>query len=88
TAERLLSTEIGYRNDSVLRGHIDAGGRLGPEGRLGYRANLAVENGDAYNGAGIDRLVGALALDYAVTPDLQWRASLTSETSDLKHEPL
>ncbi|WP_312165016.1 TonB-dependent siderophore receptor [Phenylobacterium sp.] len=84
----LLSTELGYRNDSVLRAHVDAGGRIGPEGRLGYRANLAAEGGEAYNGAGVERLAGSLALDYEITPDLQWRASATSETSNLKHEPL
>lgn len=83
----LLTTELGYRNDSVLRAHVDAGGRIGPEGRLGYRANLAVEGGEAYNGAEVDRLVGSLALDYEITPDLTWRASATSETSNLQHEP-
>ncbi len=87
TAEPLLSTEVGYRTDSVLRGHVDAGGRIGPEKRLGYRLNLAAEKGDAYNGAGVNRLVGSLAVDYEITPTLQWRASLTSETSNLKNEP-
>lgn len=86
--EPLLTTEIGYRNDSVLRGHLDAGGRIGPDARLGYRVNIAAEKGEAYNGAEVDRLVGALALDYDITPDLQWRASVTSETSNLQHEPL
>lgn len=87
TDEPLLTTEIGYRNDSLLRAHVDAGGRIGPEKRLGYRVNLAAEDGEAYNGAGVNRLVGSLALDYEITPDLTWRASATSETSNVEHEP-
>lgn len=82
----LLTTELGWRNESVVQGHLDAGGRF--EGGLGYRLNVAGEYGDAYNGTGVERLMGALAVDYDITPDLQWRANVTSETSNTKHEPL
>lgn len=88
TDQPFTTIEAGYRNDSVFNAHLDTGGRLGGEGGLGYRVNLATENGEAYNGAGVNRLVGSLALDYDITPDLQWRASATSETSKLEHEPL
>lgn len=82
----LLTTELGWRNQSVLRGQLDSGGRF--ENGLGYRLNVAGEYGDAYNQARIERRVGALAVDYDISPDLQWRANVTSETSNIKEEPL
>lgn len=88
TATPLLTTEVGYRNDSVLFAHLDAGGPVGQDGKLGYRVNLAAENGTAYNGAGVNRLTGSLALDYQISPDLSWYATLTGERSNLQEEPL
>jgi len=88
TTEPLLSTELGYRNDSVLFAHLDAGGPIGRDGKLGYRVNLAGENGKTYNGAGVNRLLGSLALDYQITPDLKWYGTLTAEHSNLQEEPL
>lgn len=88
TATPLLSTEIGYRNDSVLFAHLDAGGPVGENGGLGYRVNLAGEKGTAYNGAGVNRLTGSLALEYDINPDLKWYSTLTGERSNLQEEPL
>lgn len=87
TVAPLLTTELGYRNDSVLHAHLDAGGPVGQDGKLGYRLNLAGENGTAYNGAGVDRLIGSLALEYQISPDLNAYATLTAEHNNLKHEP-
>lgn len=86
TSQPLLTTELGYRNPGVRYGHIDAGGPVG-DGRLGYRFNLAGEQGTAYTKAGVNRWVGSLALDYAITPDLRWYVSATHEQSKLEHEP-
>lgn len=88
TAEPLLSTELGWRDDSVFFGRVDAGGPVGAQGRLGYRVNLGVENGKAYNDARIDRKVGSLALEYEITPDLHWHATVTAEDSEIRGEPL
>ena len=87
TAEPLVTTEFGYRNSSVRFGHLDAGGPLDEAGRLGYRVNLAGEQGTAYNDAGVNRWVGSLALEYAITPDVKWYSTTTYEKSNLKHEP-
>lgn len=87
TAAPLLTTEIGYRTNSIFYGRIDAGGPLSKDGRLGYRLNLAGEKGTAYNRAGVNRLVGSLALEYAVSSKLNWYATATYEDSDLRHEP-
>lgn len=87
TAEPLLTTEIGYRTNSVFYARIDAGGPLSNDGRLGYRINLAGEKGTAYNQAGVNRLIGSLALEYAFSSDLRWYATASYEDSDLRHEP-
>lgn len=87
TAEAMLTTEVGYRANSVFYAKADAGGPLTQDGRLGYRVNLAGEKGTAYNRAGVNRFVASLALDYAFSPDLKWYASATYEDSNLKHEP-
>ena len=88
TAEPLLTTEIGYRTVSDVYGHVDAGGPLTRDGRLGYRLNIAGETGTAYNRAGVNRWLGSLALEYALGADLHWYATATYEDSNLKHEPL
>lgn len=88
TEETVLSTEAGYRNDSLFDLHLDAGGRLGEDRRLGYRFNLAAETGDAYNGATLNRTLASLALDYRIAPDLIWTGSAIYEDSRLEHEPM
>jgi iron complex outermembrane receptor protein len=87
TEQPLLTTEIGWRGQTAVNGHVDAGGPLTQDGRLGYRINIAGEKGTAYNDAGINRLFGSLALEYAVTPDLDWYATASLEESKLKREP-
>lgn len=87
TAEPLLATEAGYRTSSEFYGHVDAGGPLTEDGRLGYRINLAVDQGTAYNSAGIDRWLASLALEYKLTDDLDWYATATYDDTRVKHEP-
>jgi iron complex outermembrane receptor protein len=87
TAEPLLATEAGYRTSSEFYGHVDAGGPLTGDGRLGYRVNLAVDQGTAYNSAGIDRWLASLALEYKLTDDLDWYATATYDDTRVKHEP-
>lgn len=87
TPSPLLTTEIGWRSNSDVYGRLDAGGPLTQDGRLGYRLNLSGEKGTVYNGAGVERFVGSLALEYAITPDVKWYATATYEDSTLRHEP-
>lgn len=87
TTERLLTTELGYRDSSVLYAHVDAGGQLSESGGLGYRANLAHEEGTAYNDAGVNRTLAALALEYSFNADWHWYATSTYEKSKLRAEP-
>jgi iron complex outermembrane receptor protein len=88
TDKPMLTTEVGYRTNSVFYGKVDAGGPLTEDGRLRYRVNLAGEKGTAYNKAGVNRFVASLALDYAFSANLKWYATATYEDSNLKHEPL
>ncbi|RZF64008.1 TonB-dependent siderophore receptor [Sphingomonas populi] len=87
TPSPLLTTEIGWRSNSDVYGRLDAGGPLTQDGRLGYRLNLSGEKGNVYNGASVERFVGSLALEYAITPDVKWYATATYEDSTLRHEP-
>ena len=88
TSDLLLATKVGYRNDSAFSGALDVGGRLNGPDSLGYRFNAAVENGDAYNGSGIDRKMASLAVDQPIGDNLTWHAEVIHEDSTLKHEPV
>lgn len=84
TDERTFSVDVGYTDNSLLREHVDTGGRLGDAGRFGYRLNVSHENGTTYNGAKLDRDAAALSLDARLTNDLTWSASLLGQERDLK----
>lgn len=87
TADTMLAAGLTYRNPGVVHAQLDSGGPLTGDGRLRYRANVAGEQGTAYNGAGVNRWLAALALDYDLTPSLRWHARGTYEYSKLEHEP-
>ncbi len=84
----LLSTTLGWRNDSAVSFHLDASDRVDGPDSFGYRVNLVREGGDAYNGAGIDRTLLALAVDQPLGDNLLWHAEVLHEDNKLKHEPL
>jgi iron complex outermembrane receptor protein len=84
TDERTFSVDAGYTSSSLLRGHIDAGGRFGDGDRFGYRLNLSHEHGDTYNGAKLNRDAGSLALDARLTNDITWSASVLAQERDVK----
>ena len=84
TDERTFSFDVGYTNSGLVREHIDAGGRVGDDGRFGYRLNLSHEQGDTYNGARLNRDAAALSLDARLTKDLSWSASLLAQERDVK----
>jgi iron complex outermembrane receptor protein len=87
TAEPLISTELGYRGGSEFYGHLDMGGPLTDDGKLGYRINIAADQGTAYNDANVDRWLASLALEYQLTPDLKWYATATYDDTRLNREP-
>ncbi|KRA43070.1 hypothetical protein ASD72_12375 [Pseudoxanthomonas sp. Root630] len=88
TAAPLFSTALGWRNDSAFSLHVDASDHIGGPDSLGYRVNVVKEGGDAYNGAGLDRTLIALAVDQPIGDNLLWHAEVLREDNKLKHEPL
>ncbi|MFT4174413.1 MAG: TonB-dependent receptor [Rhodocyclaceae bacterium] len=72
TDEPLRSIDIGYTSDSVMREHVDLGGRAGEDDRFGYRLNATHEEGAVTNGGALRRDAAALALDVRLTDRLTW----------------
>lgn len=73
TGDRQFSLDLGYKSGSLRSAHIDAGGRAGDDGRLGYRVNLVHEQGGTYiTGGGLARDAASLALDLKLTSGLTW----------------
>lgn len=83
TGETFVSADAGWSSASLKRAHLDAGGRFGQDGRFGYRANLAREEGGTYNGAELERQAASLALDARLTRDLNWSASFLYQERDI-----
>ncbi len=83
TEERTFSASAGYTSGGLVREHIDTGGRVGANGRFGYRINVAHEEGDTYNGASLGRDAASLAVDARLTQDLALSANLLYQERDL-----
>lgn len=66
------SVSLGASSKSLWRAHADLGGRVGEEGRWGYRLNVTQENGDTFNEGRLRRSAVSLALDARLTRDLTW----------------
>lgn len=77
---------LGYRNPGVVTAQVDTSHNLGDE--LSLRANLATEQGTAYNAAKLDRKVASLAVDKSFGASLKWQSTFVYEDSKTKAEPL
>lgn len=80
------SVSIGYRNPKLLSFHVDSSHNIGDE--LALRANLATEQGTAYNATEIDRVVGSLAVDKQFGASLKWFSTLVFEDRKTTGEPI
>lgn len=80
------SVSAGYRNPRLLSFHVDTSHNFGNE--LGLRANLATEQGTAYNASEINRMVASLAVDKQFRSSLKWFSTLVHEDNRIKAEPL
>ena len=62
--ETYHEAEVDYEGRSVVTGHVDLGGRVGPNEMFGYRLNGVVGDGTGYvTNSQLRRQLGALALD-------------------------
>ena len=69
TEQDLRELTVGYRSRGAITLHGDLGGRLGPDGIVGYRVNLLSEDGESFvRGSDLDRKLAAIALDVRFTP--------------------
>jgi len=83
TGQPHLAATVGYTSDSMWRGHLDAGGRFGPDDKLGYRLNVALEQGETpIRHMDMRRHVLSAYLDWRVTRD--FTLGLDVEHSRLK----
>ncbi|GLS16236.1 TonB-dependent siderophore receptor [Hydrogenophaga electricum] len=85
-AHNETTVDLGLRNPGLWSVHVDTS-RVLDDG-LALRANIAKEDGKAYNGARIDRTVASLAVDKVIDPSLKWFGTLTYEDSRNRGEPL
>ena len=76
----------GYRNPQLFSLHVDSSHNIGDD--LAVRANLATEQGTAYNASDIHRVVASLAVDKQLAASLKWFSTLVYEDNKTQGEPL
>lgn len=81
-----FSAQLGWREQGIISGGIDAGGRFGNEQMFGYRFNAYREKGETFNGGHVDRRVGALSLDARLSDALTWTFDGVFQARDLSGE--
>src|SRR5690349_10738263 len=68
TDQPLLQFNESFDSDSILTEHIDAGGRFGPDDKIGYRLNLVKGDGQSYTSDSyVHRALANLDVDYHFT---------------------
>jgi len=77
---------IGYRNSSLLSAQIDSSQNLGDG--FAVRANLATEQGTAYNESNIDRTLASLSIDKHFGDSVNWFTSVIYEKNKIEGEPI
>lgn len=80
------SIDVGYLSNNVWREHIDLGGRVGQDGRFGYRLNATHEDGETFNKGSIKRDSVSLSLDAKLTNDLTWTFDSLYQKRKLKDQ--
>ncbi|MCU1037373.1 TonB-dependent receptor [Stenotrophomonas maltophilia] len=81
-----FSAQLGWREQGIVSGGMDVGGRFGNEQMFGYRFNAFGEKGETFNGGHVDRKVGALSLDARLSDALIWTFDGVFQSRDLREE--
>ncbi|WP_076591086.1 TonB-dependent siderophore receptor [Herminiimonas arsenitoxidans] len=88
TDEPLRSVGVGYSSKGLLSEHVDIGGRVGENGRFGYRLNATHEEGRTFNNGSLNRNALSLALDARLTDKLTWDfQSIAQDRKAVGQEP-
>lgn len=86
TATPETMVNLGYRNPSLVSAHVDTSHNIGDE--FAFRANLATEQGTAYNESEIDRTLASLSLDKNFGESVSWFTNVVYEKNKITGEPL
>lgn len=86
TATPETMVNLGYRNPSLVSAHVDTSHNIGDD--FAFRANLATEQGTAYNESEIDRTLASLSLDKNFDDSVSWFTSVVYEKNKITGEPL
>jgi iron complex outermembrane receptor protein len=81
-----FSAQLGWREQGIVSGQVDVGGRVGNEDMFGYRFNAYQEKGETFNGGEVNRKVGALSLDARLGDALTWTFDGVFQERDLSEE--
>ena len=84
TSETFLN--VGYRNQNLFSAHVDTSQNIGDE--FAVRANLATEQGTAYNESDVDRTVASISFDKNFGETLNWFTNVVYEKNKLEGEPI
>jgi iron complex outermembrane receptor protein len=66
------SVDVGFKSGNIWSQHVDLGGRVGEDGRFGYRINASHESGRTADDGRINRNAVSVALDARLTDKLTW----------------
>lgn len=86
TATPETMVNLGYRNPSLMSAHVDTSHNIGDD--FAFRANLATEQGTAYNESEIDRTLASLSLDKNFGESVSWFTNVVYEKNKITGEPL
>lgn len=81
-----FAAQLGWREQGIVSGQIDIGGRGGNDDMFGYRFNAYQEKGETFNGGEVDRKVGAVSLDARLSDRLTWTFDGVFQQRDLGNE--
>ncbi len=77
-----------YDSQSIFTEQIDAGGRVGQDGRLGYRVNIVHGSGEGYvDESSTDRTLGSIDLDYRFDNNTDVEAYYSHYATDVTGMP-
>jgi iron complex outermembrane receptor protein len=77
---------LGNRNQNLFSAHIDTSQNIGDE--FAVRANLATEQGTAYNESDVDRTVASISIDKKFVDTINWFTNVVYEKNKLEGEPI
>ncbi|MES2488451.1 MAG: TonB-dependent siderophore receptor [Pseudomonadota bacterium] len=86
TAEPETTATVGWRNPRLFTAHVDSSHQFGES--FSVRANVATEQGTAYNASEINRNVASVAIDKQFGSAFKWETTFLYEYSKNTGEPI